>query len=167
MRLIDLSGKKYGRLIVLHREGKDNQGNVMWKCRCDCGEINSVRGYALKNGSATSCGCLASELTKKRSTTHGMTNTPEYNIWVGMIQRCTNSKNKDYKNYGGRGIIVHPDWLSFENFYNDIGKRPTDNHSIDRIDVNGNYGKDNCKWATLEEQATNKRPLGLIKTNTS
>jgi hypothetical protein len=159
MRL-NLTGQKFGRWLVLERVENVN-GYHHWMCRCDCGTEKIVDGYSLTKGHSTSCGCFKKENTSKIFTTHGKSNgrASEYNIWNLMIQRCTNEKNNRYPRYGGRGIMVCDRWSGehgFENFYADIGPRPSLKHSIDRYPNNdGNYEPENCRWATHLEQCRN------------
>lgn len=153
----DLNGQKINKLTVLGRapkKGKSKQ--LFWKCRCDCGTIVTIASWDLRKNQL-SCGCVKI----KTLTTHGKSKSPEYRIWAGMIQRCTNVKKTEYPYYGGRGITVCDTWLhDFKQFYKDMGKRPSIEHSLDRIDPNGNYEKKNCKWATPLEQWVNKRKPG-------
>ena len=156
MVLIDLTGQRFGKLIVIERA--PNQGrNTMWKCQCDCGSITTTRSDSLRSNMTRSCGCLIGEV----NSTHGMSRGDGsylYEIWKHMRYRCTNPNNHAWKDYGGRGIIVCERWMdSFENFYEDMGHRPSPNHSIDRIDNNGNYDPTNCRWATASQQQQNKR----------
>jgi len=160
---LDLKGKRFGRLVVIRYEKMKN-GNSCWRCLCDCGRKISVQGRSLGAGNTRSCGCLASELSSARvlrkppGLLHGGTYTPEYRVWAHMKQRCTNSKLKEWKNYGGRGIRVCVRWReSFAAFLSDIGPRPA-GKSIDRYPNNdGNYEPGNCRWATPLEQGRNKR----------
>lgn len=155
---IDLTGRKFGRLTVLGYAFSSKSGIAKWDCICDCGEKSIVEGGKLKNGHTKSCGCLKIELTRKRTHKHGMTDTPEFRIWLGIIKRCTNEKYKDFAHYGGRGIKISQDWRNdFLKFYSDMGPRPTAKLSIERKDVNGDYCKDNCVWATQTTQTRNQR----------
>lgn len=150
MKKINESGKKYNRLLVICENGKDNYGQIMWKCLCDCGNYVDVRGYGLRTGKTKSCGCFGVDLLTK----HGMTGTVEHDAWKAIIQRCTNPNNPRYKIYGGRGITISNEWLDFECFYSDMGKRPP-GKSIDRKNNDLGYSKDNCRWATRKEQDNN------------
>lgn len=125
--------------------------------RCECGKEFPCEGVMIFNGSTRSCGCYKKRRLSQESLTHGLTQTPEYEIWGSMIQRCTNSRSTEYENYGGRGIAVCDRWLDFTNFLEDMGERPTPKHSIDRVDVDGNYEPTNCRWATRLEQNRNQR----------
>ncbi len=153
---IDLSGQKFGRLTVIERlfeRRNHDYRSALWLCRCDCG--NEVRTYAgyLKSGNTKSCGCLHKEAVTK----HGFRHLPEYNIWRGMLDRCYNKETAAYPRYGGRGITVSDEWKeSFEAFYRDMGTRPSEDYSIDRKDNDKGYSKENCRWATSEEQMRNR-----------
>jgi hypothetical protein len=161
-RFIDLTGQKFNRLIVVNLQPTPKGKPLKWECLCDCGNTVITRGSSLKNNHTRSCGCYnkerVSETVIKNKTTHGMVSSSEYSIWSNMKQRCTNLLNTRYSDYGGRGITVCDRWKdSFENFYEDMGPKPSPGHSIDRIDVNGNYELINCKWSTVTEQNRNQR----------
>lgn len=155
---INLVGAKFGRWTVLSRS--ENAGSkIMWLCRCSCGAQKAVRAGSLTRGRSTSCGCWQRELATKSSTTHNGSSTPEFMVWKSMLGRCSNPNCKDWKNYGGRGIFVCDRWRAgFQNFLDDMGRRPSNEFSIDRVDVNGNYEPGNCRWATAKEQVDNRRP---------
>jgi len=134
----------------------------MWLCMCDCGVEKIISGYDIKNNHTKSCGCLKNEQLSKRRVTHGQARgrkqSPEYSTWHAMKRRCYGENTKSYKNYGGRGIKVCDRWLnSFENFYEDMGSKPSHELTLDRIDNNGNYELGNCRWGTEEQQRRNKR----------
>lgn len=168
--LIDLTGKQFGRLHVICRVGRDKHRHVMWKCRCDCGQICFVAGDNIKCGNTKSCGCLSKELSSRRGKkqkTHGMTNSRLYNIYNGVKERCYNKNCPSYKNYGGRGIIMCDEWLDkdngFVNFRNwSIQNGYIDKLTIDRINNNGNYEPNNCRWVTRKEQQNNRRCNTLL-----
>lgn len=169
----DLTGKRFGRWTVLYEGepiiGSGNRRLRRWICRCDCGSERLVRELNLKQGKSSSCGCYHSDLMHevgKVNTTHGMSETRLYRIYKHMICRCNNPNDIRYDIYGGRGIRVCDEWSSFEVFAEwAIANGYRDDLSIDRIDVNGNYSPDNCKWSSDQEQASNRRSNILIEYN--
>lgn len=152
---VELTGKKFGKIITLKDSGKRNIcGNVIWKCKCECGNIKEIDSHSLLNGNTKSCGCSTN--LKHGHTSNKGKNSKTYYCWASMKSRCLNKNHVRYKNYGGRGISICKEWLLFENFLSDMGEKP-DGLSIDRINNNGNYKSSNCKWSTPKEQANNKR----------
>lgn len=158
-KVLDLTGQRFGRFTVVRRsDGARGRGcSIRWICKCDCGTEKPVLADSLISGRSKSCRCLSIEITSAKRTTHGLTKTREHRIWSAMKTRCSNEKAKCWPNYGGRGISVCERWRhSFEAFLADMGPCP-DGHSIDRIDVNGNYEPSNCRWADSVTQGRNQR----------
>lgn len=156
-------GNVYGRLTVTEFVGLDKRNKRIWLTNCSCGTQNKqVLENNLRTGHTLSCGCLCKERTSKARKTHGLTRSPEYKIWVGIQTRCYNPNSQSYIDYGGRGIFMCESWKIFENFLADMGKRPSPNHSIERIDNEKHYSPDNCRWATKKEQSGNKRNSIMI-----
>jgi hypothetical protein len=135
-----------------------------WLCKCDCGSELVVPGFRLRNGSIISCGCYHRERRREVPKTHGMKKSRVYSIWCGMKTRCSNPNRKDWDRYGGRGIKVCDEWQKFENFLADMG-HPKPDETIERINVNGNYEKGNCRWITKKAQNFNKRTNRFITLN--
>jgi hypothetical protein len=166
----DLTGQKFGKMTALFPvdDGTIRKNNpTHWMCRCDCGTEKSAKGYSLKTGQTTSCGCLKRErgiIFGTKSATHGMRFTPEWRAWVKMRERCYDKNNAHFDLWGGRGIIVCDRWrYAFENFFSDLGRRPSSDHSIDRFpNQNGNYEPGNVRWATRVEQMQNKRDNVMV-----
>jgi hypothetical protein len=168
-RLIDLTGRRFGRLVVLQRGGTARNGHASWWCRCDCGEQRVMVGGDLRSGATTSCGCLGAELTAARAVTrnatHGLAYHALYACWASMHDRCRNPNHAAYHNYGGRGIAVCDRWTGrdgFPTFLADMGERPED-LTLERIDNDGNYEPGNCCWATRSQQRRNSRPSTWVR----
>ena len=156
MQEINLSGKIFGRLEVMYKDGRNKANRPLWLCQCDCGNRISLTKNALTTGNTKSCGCLFKELLIKRQTTHGKSDTLTYRIWQDMKDRCINPKHHCYDNYGGRNIKVCDHWLSFENFLKDMGEKP-EGLTLDRTNNDIGYCKKNCNWVTIQDQSRNKR----------
>ena len=149
-------GQRFGCVVIVERNGTNQRQEAVWLCLCDCGKIDDVVGWHLTTKRRDSCyDC------RNTNVTHGMAKTPIYNVWRSMIKRCNVPTHKSYGYYGGRGIEVCQRWMVFENFYSDMGDKPA-GMSLDRIDNNGNYEPDNCRWATSKQQTRNKRSNRLL-----
>ena len=154
--LENIVGKKFGRWLCLHPTDKIPKQDRKFICVCECGTFKLVVGYSLTSGLSKSCGCLRREKSAFNKRTHGLCKTKEHNSWRGMKSRCDNPKDTHYQFYGERGITYDKSWSDFEVFLSDMGNCP-DNFQLDRIDVNKNYSKENCRWADLTQQAYNIR----------
>lgn len=162
-RRVNLVGRRFGRLVVTAIAQPDARGRTSFVCRCDCGTDKVVASNALSTGTTRSCGCLGVESRRNRATTHGMTETAEHRCWAKMKSRCLNRSDRGFGNYGGRGIRVCDRWVnSFEAFYADMGPRPTPDHSLERVDVNGHYEPGNTVWTTRRAQSRNRRNNRMV-----
>jgi len=165
-KLIDLSGKIINRMTVLRMSEKSGK-IIKWTCMCECGNIRDVASYELRTGKTKSCGCYQRDKAKIcKYSDRDIYHSKEYSAWVNMKTRCYNKNATRFLNHGGRGIKVCDRWLnSFENFLSDMGKKPSNKHSIDRINNDGNYELSNCRWATQKEQSSNRRTNRFIEYN--
>lgn len=172
-KLIDLTGQRFGRLTVIERAedyiSPKAQPQPAWLCRCDCGNIRTIVGHALRSGHTNSCGCIASEKARVlgNTSTHGLSKTRLHKLWRGMKDRCYNPKCPSYPHYGNRGITVCEEWeQDFKAFYDwAMGNGYQEGLSIDRIDNDKGYSPDNCRWTTIAIQNRNKRNLRYVTIN--
>lgn len=154
---VDITGKQFWFFTAIQYVAK-----VGWECRCTCGALRLIRYADLRAGKHKSCGCKKSELASEGVRTHGLRKTPEYNVWTNMRRRCSpKASPADRAVYYERGIAVCAEWMSFQQFYADMGPRPSKRYSLDRIDSNKGYSADNCRWATPDIQAHNSRVTKL------
>lgn len=164
MKAIDLTGQRFGRLVAVSRAPSRNTLSV-WNCVCDCGEEREVFANNLRRNHTTSCGCFRDEqIEAGLNGRHGMSDSRPHRIWQQMRARCRNANYSEYHLYGGRGIRVCPEWESYEVFWADMGPTYADNLSIDRIDNDKGYSKENCRWQTAQQQARNTRLTIFIET---
>lgn len=158
MKVKDLTGQKFGMLTVVKIDSIRN-GNAYFECRCDCGDTHVTSGQNLKRGATKSCGCITHDYS------HGMSDSITYKSWASMKERCNNPNHVSYPHYGALGIKYVPEWANFEAFFADMGERPSKNYQLDRIDPDGNYTPENCRWATKLQNARNKRRVKRITYN--
>lgn len=165
-KIIDLTGRRFGRLVVLGIAGRTTgkHKEILWACKCDCGNSASVNGQRLRNGETTSCGCYHRERVHEMSKTHGETKSRLYSIWKAMKRRCYGVNTKVYYRYGGRGITVCDEWrndfVAFKTWALATGYQ--DGLTLDRIDNDKGYSPENCRWASYKEQANNTRRNHLV-----
>lgn len=165
---VDLTGQVFGQLTVICQVGKHSSGHILWQCQCICGNIWVAASDCLRKGATKSCGCLAKRKTPASGPRykHGMVKSSEYCAWLNMLARCFNPGRTEFPNYGGRGITVCERWQnSFQAFYEDMGPRPGKGFSLDRINNEGNYCKENCRWTTSKVQLRNKRNTQILSYN--
>lgn len=160
----DMIGLKFGSLLVTDNAEKQDAKKLSWKCLCDCGKEHVAVGTELRRGKVKSCGCVSREKSKERMTTHGKSTSKAYSSWRSMMKRCYQESHTGFKDYGGKGITVCDSWHIFENFYSDMGD-PKEGMTIDRINNNGNYSPDNCKWSTKTEQNENRKVTKWLEMN--
>ena len=161
-KFVDLSGQRFGNLTVINRAGTQH-GSVTWNCKCDCGKAVIAKSNTLKSGHTKSCGCMKAAILGEARRTHGQSKTRLHSTWQHMKQRCFNPNNEKYKYYGGRGITVCEEWEQYEAFERwAMSNGYKEDLTLDRIDVNGSYCPENCRWVTWKEQQNNKRNNTVI-----
>lgn len=158
----DMMGQRFGKLFVSTRSANLPDGTATWICICDCGNERKIPGNKLRTGLYKSCGCASPRFSSGHAANHGKSGSRAYKIWAGMLSRIRNPNYKKYHLYGGKGISFCKEWEKFENFYADMGE-PPDGCSIDRIDGNKGYSKDNCRWADAKQQANNTSANHLVE----
>lgn len=171
-KLIDLTGKRFGLLTVISYAGLDGGKNAEWNCECECGNSCVVRGYRMRDGTTASCGCLVSQTALRSSVVRGDGSIGKgavyratYSTWSAMKARCYNARHPFFPRYGGRGISVCSRWKSsFENFLSDMGLSPFPGAELDRVDNDGCYSPENCRWTTTKENSRNRRSNRVIET---
>lgn len=168
MRALELTGMRFGKLLVIARVENSGDNRSMWLCQCDCGNEHKARGKLLKDGHTKSCGCMKYSGLERYKTTHGHSprsgQSRTYKSWAKMRERCNNPNSKGYEYYGDRGITVDPKWDKFENFLHDMGECP-DNLELDRIDNNEGYEPGNCRWADEQTQSENRLNVRWVQAN--
>ncbi len=160
-KILDLTGKRFGKLVAIERD--ITKKRVYWICQCDCGSIKSIMSTHLRSGASTSCGCYQKECASKANKTHGMTHTSLHNRWKAIRQRCTNPKDSRYKNYGNRGITLCEEWNNFERFAKwSLENGYQDGLELDRIDNDKGYFPENCRWCKSIINNHNRRNTAKI-----
>lgn len=162
------AGSVIGRWVVLGKSaprfvGENRKALPYWSCRCTCGVVRDVSQHSLRQGTSKSCGCLNREASSMTHKKHGDYKSPEYKTWQSMLSRCRNQSNPRFNQYGGRGIEVCQRWMDYASFLQDMGRRPSGRHSIDRIDNDKGYEPGNCRWALPHEQMTNRTITRLVE----